>query len=121
MSDTHVMWAAKGAGAVAGSAISLAYLLPSGRREAALRFFVGLVSGLVFGGMAGLMLVERLDLKALLSPVEVMLAGSAFASLSAWWALGLLMRLMAHHELRQTPESPSQGPESESESSHASH
>ena len=36
MSDTHVMWVAKGAGAIAGSAISLAYLLPSGRREAAL-------------------------------------------------------------------------------------
>lgn len=100
MSDTHVMWAAKGAGAIAGSAISLAYLLPSGRREAALRFFVGLVSGLVFGSVTGLALARRLGLEALLSPVEIMLAGSAFASLSAWWALGLLMRGMARHDLQ---------------------
>lgn len=100
MSDTHVMWAAKGAGAFAGSAISLAYLLPSGRREAGLRFFVGLVSGLVFGSVAGLALVRRLGLEALLSPVEIVLAGSAFASLSAWWALGLLMRFMVRHDPR---------------------
>ena len=100
MSDTNVMWVAKGAGAIAGSAISLAYLLPSGRREAALRFFVGLVSGLVFGSVAGLAFVRRLGVEALLSPVEIAIAGSAFASLSAWWALGLLMRLMARHDPR---------------------
>lgn len=100
MSDTHVMWAAKGAGAIAGSAISLAYLLPSGRREAGLRFFVGLVSGLVFGSVTGLALARHLGLEALLSPFEIVLAGSAFASLSAWWALGLLMRGLTRSDPR---------------------
>ena len=56
ISGTAWLWAAKGAGAVAGSAISLAYILPQGRREAAVRFAVGVVCGLVFGGTAGLML-----------------------------------------------------------------
>ncbi len=54
ISEAAWLWAAKGAGAVAGSAISLAYILPQGRREAAVRFAVGVVCGLVFGGTAGL-------------------------------------------------------------------
>ncbi|HEY6633602.1 MAG TPA: DUF6107 family protein, partial [Rhizobiaceae bacterium] len=41
------LWAVKGAGAVAGSAVSLAYILPQGRRDAAARFAVGVVCGLV--------------------------------------------------------------------------
>ena len=53
MTEAAWLWAAKGAGAVAGSAISLAYLLPDGRRDAAVRFAVGVVCGLVFGGTAG--------------------------------------------------------------------
>ncbi len=55
-------WAAKGAGAVAGSAISLAYVLPRGRREAAMRFAVGLISGLVFGHTAGLKIATELGI-----------------------------------------------------------
>lgn len=35
MTDAAWLWTAKATGAVAGSAISLAYMLPRGRREAA--------------------------------------------------------------------------------------
>ncbi|MBU0581928.1 MAG: hypothetical protein KKB66_05070 [Alphaproteobacteria bacterium] len=94
ISEAGWLWLAKGAGAVAGSAISLAYILPRGRREAAARFAVGVVSGLVFGGTAGLKIAVELDLEGLIGPTETMLMGSAAASLCAWWALGALMRLL---------------------------
>lgn len=79
-------------GAVAGSAISVAYLLPTGRRDAAVRFMTGAVTGLVFGGPAGLMLADRLGLQLTLSSAEIALMGSATASLCAWGALGVLSR-----------------------------
>ena len=63
---TAFLWAVKGAGAVAGSAVSLAYILPSGRREAALRFAVGVVCGLVFGGTAGVKIAAELGIAAAL-------------------------------------------------------
>ena len=90
MSGTAWLWLAKGVGAVAGSAISLAYILPRGRREAAVRFAVGLVCGLVFGGVAGVKAVAELDIGSLVGPAETMLIGSALASLCAWWALGVM-------------------------------
>ena len=80
------------AGAAAGSAISVAYLLPSGRREAAVRFAAGSVMGFVFGGPAGLMMAEHLGLGASLAPAELALMGAASASLCAWGALGVLSR-----------------------------
>jgi hypothetical protein len=92
ISEAAWLWTAKGAGAVAGSAISLAYILPQGRREAAVRFAVGVVCGLVFGGTAGLKIALELDVEGLIGPVETMLMGSAAASLCAWWALGPLLR-----------------------------
>jgi hypothetical protein len=88
------LWAAKGAGAVAGSAISLAYLLPEGRREAAVRFAVGVVCGLVFGGTAGVKIAVELGVEGLIGPAETMLMGSAAASLCAWWAVGALIRVL---------------------------
>lgn len=91
--ETAWLWLAKLAGAIAGSAISVAYVLPRGRREAALRFTVGVVSGLIFGGAAGLKIASELDVGSALGAFEIMLMGSAAASLSAWWALGLVMRL----------------------------
>lgn len=94
MADTALLWTAKAVGAVAGSAISLAYVLPAGRREAGIRFAVGAACGLVFGGTAGLKIAAELGLEDRIGPVELMLMGSAAASLSAWWALGLLMRAM---------------------------
>ncbi|MET0597382.1 MAG: DUF6107 family protein [Mesorhizobium sp.] len=89
ISEAAWLWAAKGTGAVAGSAVSLAFMLPKRRREAALRFAVGLVSGLVFGGTAGVKIATELDVVDALGGGELMLMGSAAASLSAWWALGL--------------------------------
>lgn len=86
------LWGAKLAGAVAGSAISVAYLLPRGRREAAARFLVGIVTGLVFGTPAGLSLAAHLGLAEVLPPGDLAIMGSAAASLCAWWALGALGR-----------------------------
>lgn len=94
INDTTWMWAAKGAGAVAGSAVSLAYLLPRGRREAAVRFAVGVVSGLVFGGTAGVKIAKELGIENLLGTGETMLMGAAAASLCAWWALGAIVRAL---------------------------
>ena len=96
MSSPAALWAAKTAGAIAGSAISLAYILPRGRREAALRFVVGIVSGLVFGGVAGLKLAAELGLSEHMSTSEIMLSGAALASLCAWWAVGFAVRFFSH-------------------------
>jgi hypothetical protein len=87
------VWAAKTAGATAGAGVSLIYLLPKSRREAASRFATGLTCGLIFGGPTGLWLSERLGIAGMLSGPETMLAGSATASLCAWWALGALSRV----------------------------
>ena len=94
MPGTAFLWVVKGAGAVAGSAVSLAYILPSGRREAALRFAVGVACGLVFGGTAGVKIAAELGIAAALGAPETMLMGAAAASLSAWWALGLGLRVL---------------------------
>lgn len=92
MNDTLWPWLAKLAGAVAGSAISLAYILPTDRREAAVRFAVGLVCGLVFGGTAGLKIATELGIAQTIGSGETALMGAAAASLCAWWGLGLLKR-----------------------------
>jgi hypothetical protein len=92
MSNATLLWVVKGAGAVAGSAISLAYLMPASRREAAIRFAVGVACGLVFGGAAGVKIASELGIETLIGPVELMLTGSAAASLCAWWALGFVAR-----------------------------
>lgn len=93
-SEAAWLWAAKGTGAVAGSAISLAYILPKGRREAAIRFAVGIAFGLVFGGAAGLKIVTELGIAEAIGAGETMLLGAAAASLCAWWALGFVMRVL---------------------------
>ena len=87
------IWIAKLGGAVAGSAMSLAYVLPHGRREAALRFFSGLAAGVVFGTTAGVAIADWLGIADVLSDVETVLMGAAVASLSIWWALGVGMRV----------------------------
>lgn len=93
--ETAAVWAYKLAGSIAGSAVSLAYILPRGRREAAIRFAVGIVCGLVFGGTAGLKLSSELGITAGMNEAEVMLMGSAAASLAAWSVLGILARFAA--------------------------
>ncbi|PWW02210.1 hypothetical protein DFR52_102878 [Hoeflea marina] len=87
------MIAARIAGAVAGALVSLAYMLPKGRREAATRGFAGLASGLVFGGPAGVVLAQRLGVVEDLSRPEILMMGAAAASMSAWWSLGVLARI----------------------------
>lgn len=99
MSDTGWLWLAKGAGAVAGSAISLAYILPQGRREAAVRFAVGVVCGLVFGGTAGIKISDELGIEQEIGPPEMMLMGAAVASLCAWWALGFAQRAFENNRI----------------------
>lgn len=94
ISGTAWLWAAKGAGAVAGSAVSLAYILPHGRRDAAVRFAVGVVCGLVFGGTAGVKIAVELGVQRWLGTAETMLMGSAAASLCAWWAVGAVIRVL---------------------------
>lgn len=94
MSNPGWLWLAKGGGAIAGSAISLAYILPHGRREAAVRFAVGVVCGLVFGGTVGLKISVELGIERLISPAEMTMMGAAAASLCAWWGLGFVMRAL---------------------------
>ncbi|WP_375567072.1 DUF6107 family protein [Oceaniradius stylonematis] len=86
------VWLAKLAGAIAGSAISLAYLFPCSRREAALRFMTGVTGGVVFGTTAGVAVAERLAIADVLSEFETVLMGAALASVSIWWAMGLAIR-----------------------------
>lgn len=102
MADAAWLWLARMAGAVAGSAISLAYMLPEGRREAGIRFGVGVASGLVFGGSAGLKLASELGIEGRIGSFEAMLMGSAAASLCAWWALGPIMRLFRPYGHRRS-------------------
>lgn len=97
------LWVAKGMGAVLGSAISLAYVLPKGRREAAIRFLVGLGFGVLFGTLAGAKLVDWLGVAADLSRIETVLVGSALASLGAWSALGAINRYIENRAGRQQP------------------
>ena len=89
-------WLERLLGTGAGSLVSLAYLMPKGRQEAFSRLAVSLASGMVFGGQTGLLMADRLGLGDHLSASELMLSGSAAASLSAWWVLGILARIAAH-------------------------
>ncbi|EJN01401.1 DUF6107 family protein [Phyllobacterium sp. YR531] len=94
-SDAAWILAAKAAGAIAGSAVSLAYMLPRDKSEAAIRFIVGIVCGLAFGGVAGIKIAAELDIRGQLGDVELMLMGAAAASLAAWTALGVFARIAA--------------------------
>ncbi len=91
--ESAILGGAKLAGAISGSAVSLAFMVPVTKREAALRFAVGVVSGLMFGGIAGLKLASELGLSGQIGAFEMMLTGSTLASLSAWWGLGVAARI----------------------------
>ena len=101
MSEAVWIWTAKAGGAMAGSVISLAYMLPADRREAAIRFGIGVTSGLVFGSTVGLKLATELGIEESIGAYELVLMGSAAASLCAWWVLGLLMRFFKPREHKQ--------------------
>ncbi|OCJ18085.1 hypothetical protein A6U87_04040 [Rhizobium sp. AC44/96] len=100
LSNDAGLWATRALGASAGAVVSLVYLLPKSRREAASRFFTGLSCGLIFGGPTGIWIAERLDLVDRLSVSEVMLSGSAAASLCAWWGLGIVARIAGRYGAR---------------------
>lgn len=87
------LFLAKLIGAIAGSAVSIAYLLPKGKREAALRFAIGLTAGLVFGTGVGLKLADEIGIADRITPFEMTLSGAALASVCAWWGLGVLSRI----------------------------
>ncbi|MDD9910835.1 MAG: DUF6107 family protein [Ahrensia sp.] len=89
---TPTLWLAKLVGAMAGSLISIAYVLPHGRREAFLRLGVGVATGVVFGGTVGAKLFDVLGLLDKISVVEMTLVGAAACSLFAWWGLGMMRR-----------------------------
>lgn len=90
--DEHWLWLAKAGGAVAGSAVSLAYVLPQGRRDAAIRFAVGVICGVVFGSTVGVKVVTELGIAGSVGPAERVLIGSATASLFGWWAIGFILK-----------------------------
>jgi hypothetical protein len=98
LGDAAGLWLAKTTGAVAGSAISIAYFLPAGRREAAIRFAVGVVCGIVFGGTAGLKIATELGVAEHLAPFEMVLMGAASASLCAWSAIGFITRTLERRQ-----------------------
>lgn len=89
------LWTARLLGALSGAAISLAYFLPKDRQEAAIRFLTGVATGIIFGGPTGLWIAVQLEVATTLSGSEIMLMGSASASLCAWWGLGVLARISA--------------------------
>lgn len=95
------LWMTRAFGAFAGSAVSLVYLLPKSRREAASRLVTGFTCGLLFGAPVGLWLETQLGIRNLLSGHETVLTGSAAASLTAWWGLGVLMRAAERGSRRQ--------------------
>lgn len=86
------VFAAKIIGAVIGSAISIAYVFPQGRRDAAIRFFTGVAGGLVFGTTVGVKLSHDFGIAGVLSEAETVLMGSSVASLAIWWVVGFLLR-----------------------------
>ncbi len=88
------LWGAKILGALAGSLVSVAYVMPRGRREAATRLLVGLVAGLVFGSTAGVKMADMIGLLGKISAFEITLMGATLSSLCAWWSLGTLQRIV---------------------------
>ncbi|MEJ5018747.1 DUF6107 family protein [Ochrobactrum vermis] len=94
ISDVMWVYLAKVAGAMAGSAVSLAYMLRHGKRDAAIRFGVGVICGVVFGGATAIKISDTLALEGLLGATELLLIGSFAAGFSAWSALGICKRYL---------------------------
>ena len=103
VSDVMV-WVARVAGALAGSAISLGYLLPRRKREAFLRFGVGVLTGLIFGAPAGVHFVRWFEVGDEVSRIEMNLIGATLVSLCAWSGLGIVTRLMRRNGLSIIPD-----------------
>lgn len=87
-------------GAMGGSAISIAYLLPRGRRDAAIRIAGGVMCGVIFGPWVaariaswGFFTDDR---------IENILAGCAFASAFSWSAFGAINRFLLRVDAEKT-------------------
>ena len=100
----YLLWVFRIVGALAGSAISLAYFLPRRKRDAFMRLVVGFVSGLVFGRPVGLHLSRLFDVHDDLPRLEINLIGAAVVSLSAWWVLGVLKRFIRSRGVELYPD-----------------
>ena len=87
-----LIMAAKISGAIAGSFFSLAFVLPRSKREAFLRFCVGFVAGLIFGGTVGVKVAEWVGPPESIDAIEIALVGATIASFAAWWSLGAAQR-----------------------------
>lgn len=87
-----MLWLARALGAVAGSAISLAYVLPRGRRDAAIRFMSGTAGGFMFGTPIGIYVAEHLAIADKLTAEQTVLMGAGLSSLLLWWAIGVAMK-----------------------------
>jgi hypothetical protein len=91
---TLTEWSIRSAGAIAGSSVSLVYLLPKKRHEAASRLIVGILCGVIFAKAAGTKLVQIMALDVAPAALEVTLMGATAASFASWWLLGLLVRTL---------------------------
>lgn len=91
------LFAARVVGATAGAWVSLVYLLPDTWKEAVSRFLTGACCGVMFGAPAGIWFSEKLGLAGELTAMETALSGSAAASLTAWWVLGALVRVVGRY------------------------
>ena len=91
-------------------ALLLTYILPQGRREALLRFTVGVVVGVVFGTTAGLKIADVLGVLGRVTLIEITVMGATLASVSAWWGLGALQRLVERYQLSAPRKRVSTGP-----------
>jgi hypothetical protein len=93
---THTLadWSVRGAGALAGSSVSLVYMVPKRRREAVSRFVVGMIAGLIFSHAVGEKLATWFALEVPLERLEILLIGASAASFASWWALGLIVRIL---------------------------
>ncbi len=77
---------AKVLGALGGSLISLAVLIPKGKREAFLRLCVSFISGLIFGApLQNILGWEGLG-------TEFVLSASTLAAFAGWFIFGVLAR-----------------------------
>lgn len=90
--STGAYWVAKLAGAIGGSVISLAYLLPRNRRDAFQRLCVGLVCGVLFGPLVSAKLTAW---GFAAGELEQLMGSCAFTSAISWGAAGMIYRWMS--------------------------
>ena len=71
---------------------------------------VGVVVGVVFGTTAGLKIADFLGVLGRVTLIEITVMGATLASVSAWWGLGALQRLVERYQLSAPRKRVSKGP-----------